>query len=381
MKILYISHYSEMLGANRSLLGLVEGMMSKGIDCVILCPHEGDFTEVLEKKNIRYEIIPFYNWADTFLFPGYWLLPWKYLMNKLNMPRLQAFAESEKPDIIHTNSSVCPIGAYLSDACGISHVWHIREFAKLHYNMRFFPSRNNMIRWMKKATQLIVISKAIQKEVLGPDFKNWTHIYNGVFSDEKVNHLRKLDLEKTDTTNIFKFLIIGLIHPSKHQMEALKAFIEVQKKNEKIELHIAGTGRKFYMQRLKALAKKAGITEKVIFHGFVKNPESVYLNSDAVLMCSRYEGMGRVTVEAMAYAKPVLGYHSGATPELIDHGINGFVYKNEAELVKWMTYLIENRESSKNMGLKGREKALKAFTVDHYVDQVYDLYNKIVEKE
>ena len=45
-----------------------------------------------------------------------------------------------------------------------------------------------------------------------------------------------------------------------------------------------------------------------------------YQESDVVVMCSEHEAMGRVTAEAMAFAKPVIGYNSGATPELISQG-------------------------------------------------------------
>ena len=67
------------------------------------------------------------------------------------------------PDIIHTNSSLLPIGAYLAEALNLPHVWHIRELGRLHFNFRFFPGLTEFYLWLAKAHRVIVISKAVQE--------------------------------------------------------------------------------------------------------------------------------------------------------------------------------------------------------------------------
>jgi len=156
MKILFLSHYGAMLGANRSLLSLVQGLRAKGVETMIYCPKEAAFTEELKRLAIPFEIVPYQNWADTFLLPGFWLLPWRSFQNKRLMPALAEKVTSFDPDIIHTNSSVLGIGAQLAERLKIPHVWHIRELTRLHYNMRFFPSEANFYRYLAKAAKLIV---------------------------------------------------------------------------------------------------------------------------------------------------------------------------------------------------------------------------------
>ena len=46
------------------------------------------------------------------------------------------------------------------------------------------------------------------------------------------------------------------------------------------------------------------------------------------------EPFGIVMIEAMACGTPVLGFNRGAIPEVIDHGVNGFISENKEEMMK-----------------------------------------------
>ena len=48
------------------------------------------------------------------------------------------------------------------------------------------------------------------------------------------------------------------------------------------------------------------------------------------------EPFGMVVIEAMACGTPVIAMNKGAMPELIEHGVNGFLVKNEQELSEAM---------------------------------------------
>jgi glycosyltransferase involved in cell wall biosynthesis len=43
------------------------------------------------------------------------------------------------------------------------------------------------------------------------------------------------------------------------------------------------------------------------------------------------EPFGLVMIEAMACGTPVIAYNHGSVPEIIDHGVTGFIVGNEAE--------------------------------------------------
>ena len=51
MKVLFISHYDNMYGANRALLSLILGMQESGVhQPFVTLPAEGEFTEALRKE-------------------------------------------------------------------------------------------------------------------------------------------------------------------------------------------------------------------------------------------------------------------------------------------------------------------------------------------
>ena len=76
---------------------------------------------------------------------------------------------------------------------------------------------------------------------------------------------------------------------------------------------------------LEQLADEAGIAEYVAYQGFTNEPEAVWRDAEVALMCSRDEGFGRVTVEAMRAAVPVVGIDSGGTPEIVEDNVDGLL--------------------------------------------------------
>ena len=49
MRIAFLSHYAELYGANRSLLGLISGLSRFVVEPVVYCPKKGAFTEALSE--------------------------------------------------------------------------------------------------------------------------------------------------------------------------------------------------------------------------------------------------------------------------------------------------------------------------------------------
>ncbi len=374
MKILFISHYGALYGANRSLLSMMLGLRTKGIECVVLCSEHGAFTERLEQEKIEYKVTSFYNWAEPFLFPKFWLLPLTYFLNRIKVRQLKDFIETIQPDIIHSNSSVISLGAYLGDAYQIPHVFHIREFARLHYNSWFFPLGKNLSYWSEKSAAVIYISQKI-KETLRLNPPQSFVIYVGVFHQNEFLYKERKLLKKGEQVT---FLTVGLLHPSKRVMEALQAFAELAKRYSNIKLNIVGEGQRLYTWQLKRFVRQHQLTEKVIFHGYVNNPSPLYESSDVLLMCSRHEGMGRVNVEAMRHGMPVIGYDSGGIPELIEDGYNGFIYNNYEQLVAYMESFVSSPEDIKRLGENGFERAKSRFIIEDAVEATVAVYEQVL---
>jgi glycosyltransferase involved in cell wall biosynthesis len=90
-------------------------------------------------------------------------------------------------------------------------------------------------------------------------------------------------------------------------------------------LVLAGTGPD--EGRLKALAARLGVAERVRFPGFVPGGDlpGLYRLADVFAIASQAELQSLVTMEAMATGLPVVAVDAGALGELVHQGENGFL--------------------------------------------------------
>jgi glycosyltransferase involved in cell wall biosynthesis len=361
----------------------LEGLRNdEGVVIEVWCPSEGAFTAELTKRGLAYKVLPFANWAYTLRSFGLWLFPLKWWLSQRKLSLFERELQAFSPDIIHSNSSVVSLGALLSARSNVPHLWHIREYGWLDYQL-FFPLGNRFIQYYhQKAAAFIAISACIRRSVL-PHITNKPPIYtifNGVGKRNALALWANNTANNTpdNTRKTTHFLIIGLVHPSKNQLQALRAFRLAYRQNPQLRLEIVGSGRKIYLLRLQLLARYWGIAAAVTFTDYVSNPDSVYQNADVVLMCSPNEGMGRVTAEAMVRCKTVIGYNAGATPELIDDGKNGFLYDgSDADLCEKMLWVAQNRDFCTTIGQNAHQFVMANCTDEQYVAACYKVMQAV----
>ncbi len=67
--------------------------------------------------------------------------------------------------------------------------------------------------------------------------------------------------------------------------------------------------------------------------------------SDIAVLPTRLDCFGIVLLEAMLLAKPVIGCRSGAMPDIIEDGINGFLtpFGDDVTLAHRLSLLLEDR--------------------------------------
>ena len=110
--------------------------------------------------------------------------------------------------------------------------------------------------------------------------------------------------------------------------------------------------------------------DSIRFIGFRNQSElpALYDLSDVFVLPSEHEPWGLVVNEAMNAGKPVIvSDRVGAGPDLVDDGVNGFVYpaRDFAALAERLRRIIDSPEHRKAMGSRAREKvALLDFAAD-----------------
>jgi phosphatidyl-myo-inositol dimannoside synthase len=139
-----------------------------------------------------------------------------------------------------------------------------------------------------------------------------------------------------------------------------------------LQYWIAGDGND--VPRLRALAQKAGVAERVIFFGSVSDAELVelYRRCNVFAMPSAKEGFGLVYLEAMAFKKPVVAAHAGGVPEVVEHGRTGLLveFGDDAGLAEVLLTLLGSPELSRAYGEAGYDRMRTYFSFDQFVDRL-----------
>src|ERR1051325_320777 len=122
--------------------------------------------------------------------------------------------------------------------------------------------------------------------------------------------------------------------------------------------------------RLKELARRVGVAERVDFLGSVNDSELrlQYQACDVFVMPSAGEGFGIVFLEAMQYSKPIVAANSGGSPEVVQNEGTGLLvrYGDILQLKQTLVRLCLNPELRSRLGQAGRQRLQERFTFPHF---------------
>jgi glycosyltransferase involved in cell wall biosynthesis len=90
------------------------------------------------------------------------------------------------------------------------------------------------------------------------------------------------------------------------------------------------------------------------------------------------EGLGSAVLLAMAAAVPVVASRLGGLPEVIEHGVTGWLTGNSAEdIAAAIRSLIADREAAAALGQAGRRQVQERFTVEQMVEATLRVYGRV----
>ena len=226
---------------------------------------------------------------------------------------------------------------------------------------------------------VVAISEATKKALARYEFvpNHKIHlIYNGLVllevPPDQITNLRKtLGIGKND-------LLLGTVarlDPVKNQLMMLAAFKKVNQNKPHTWLLLVGDGPS--RQVLESAAKDLGISERVIFTGFIEDPARYLAAMDLFLLSSHTEGTSMTLLEAMSLGIPAVATRVGGNPEIVKDGETGILTEPDSaqsfsEAIVW---LLENSELRQRMSAKSIEVFHQEFSVDTMASSYSELYN------
>lgn len=369
--IIYVSTNIKKDGAEKSLVSIQKFIREHyGINTVTIIPKSGPIEELLSDADIPYYIQRFegnvnYN-RGVKLIRGCV----KAAINIGAASKLKNKLLKDGFNVIgvHSNTITSEMGAYLAEFLSVPHIWHIREFGKLDFGFDFELGVKYIKSCAKKAACVVCNSKAVMdyyKDLLNID--NLTFVHNGV----TVSAMGKRNWK--DKT--FRMILIGRLSEEKGQDIAIEACRILKDKNlTNFVLDFYGDGAA--REKYDALIKKYGLSDQVRLMGYSNSiPVSSY---HLGLMLSHHEAFGRVTVEYMMNALPVIGIASGGTTEIVENGKSGILFSdnNSHILAERIEELYLDRDKCIRFGENGLSRAKELFNEERYCNNIYALYKK-----
>jgi len=142
---------------------------------------------------------------------------------------------------------------------------------------------------------------------------------------------------------------------------AIKVFENIAKKYPNASLCMVGPDRDGSLESTKALAKKAGLEDRVIFTGGLPKEEWIALakDYDIFINTTNFDNLPVSIVEAMALGFPIVSTNVGGLAYLIEDGVDGLmVDKNDhEEMIQKIEELLNNPNLCKNLSTNARKKA------------------------
>ena len=340
---------------------------------------EGDLLSAAIKEGIPTTVLPSLKRG---------IHPWN---DFLAYRQVQRFLRKGRYDVVHTHTSKA--GILVRKAAGRARVPVIIHTA---HGWQWTPARSGLMnrfiidceRWAARNSDRIVVvaerdrEKGLSAGVGRPE--QYRVIESAIpldtFDPEKTDGM-KVRTERGIPSEAPVFGTVGRFAYQKAPEMMLEAARLILSRNKKAHFVYVGDGP-LKKEVLKQMGSFAG-HPRLHLLGLRQDISEVVGSLDIFLLSSRYEGLPRVVVEAMALGKPVVTTPADGVTEIVIEGETGRVvpHGDGDALASAALDLLKDVSLCKRMGQKCREMALKRFDLKRMVAQIEQLYEEVIAEK
>jgi glycosyltransferase involved in cell wall biosynthesis len=170
------------------------------------------------------------------------------------------------------------------------------------------------------------------------------------------------DLTRGGASSVPVFGMMGRFSEEKNHAMFVRAASMVHASNPDVRFLIAGQGP--LENSIKQMVRHEGLADAVEFCGYM-DVATFMKRIDVYVICSKIENLPYSILEAMAWAKPVIGTSVGGIPDLVLDGKTGCRVKSEdaQELSTVINEFVADPEKARAMGRAGRERIEQEFVL------------------
>lgn len=376
-----ITYYPAINGQASFTVNLAEGLAQKGHDVLVVTQSNQGHPYFTVRNGVQIHAIR--SISLSIWYPGAYFSPFP------GKPAREIFYNF-RPDIVHVQDHY-PLSRFIFKlarsqnikAIGTNHFMP-ENLAPYLQSIAWFQTGFNWLlwRWMLNLFNRLDTATApsrtaagiLRREGLtipvfpvscGVDLKHF-HPDPGV---DRQAVLKRYSADPNRTT----FLFVGRVDGEKRIDLLLQALYQL--KRDDFQLVVAGKGAA--RSGLIKQTKELNLENQVHFPGFVPDEElPALLNSaDIFTMPSQAELLSIATLEAMACGRPVLAARAQALPELVESGINGYLFEDGSvdDLARMMAKLADQPACWPDMQAASLQK-VQAHSLGNTLNRYEEIY-------
>lgn len=392
-RVLYVDHTAEIGGGEIALFNLIRTIDLSKVTPIVLLFSDGPLVERM-RRHAETHVLKLESSVASIRKDS---LGWRSLLRvgtgwktARQILKVAQFVRRERVDVVHTNSLKADlIGGLAGRIAGARVVWHVRDRIEPDY----LPgSVVKAFRFLCRVVPDYVIANSIgtlatlrlrgRREGVaiasGVDLAPFTDVVHDGCEVQSAN------LPPNGDKSEIRIGLIGRISPWKGQHIFIEAASLLRDRGRRAKFQIIGAplfSEREYEAELHALCERLGVKDMVEFTGFVDNVSERITKLDIVVHASTTgEPFGQVIIEGMAGTKPVIATNGGGVPEIVEDGVTGMLVPmgDVVAMANAIEFLLENPEAARQMGLRGRERALAHFTIQMTARKVEAVYDQIL---
>ncbi len=403
MRIQYLSASGGLGGAEVCLLDMMASLQKEKPDwkLALIAAQDGPLVQKAAALGVRTEVLPFpaavarlgdskpSNGALAQVALAARLAGTAFAARKYSRKLSQSIRD-DAPDLVHSNSLKMHLLGVWGKGPRPPIVWHLHDYLSPR------PFMSKALRsCRRRCAAVLANSDSVRDDarlVLG-DSPDVTTLYNAIDVNEFSPEGPVADLDRMcnlhpPAAGAIRVGLVATMAWWKGHRDFIRA-MALLKNEENIRGYIIGgplydsEGSQESIEQLRALAAQLGLQSRIGFTGFVDQPSSVLRALDLVVhAATRPEPFGRVIVEAMACAKPVITTAAGGAAELvtIGHDAMDFRMGDPAHLAERIRELAGDPNLRERLGAAGRKTALARFARERLGGQLAAAYQRVAGK-
>ncbi len=362
MRILHTEWSDGLGGQEKRILAEAVGLSGRGHYVALACREHAWIKKEAEKLGFDVHTFPMNKFYDI-----------------ASIAKLTRFLKENKFDVVNTHSGVDSwIGGIAAKFSAAPLLIRTR-----HLNIPLKRSPLNFVHYLPD--MYITCGENMRNNLInncGFPEKKVVSIPTGVnadfFSEAKKPEL-KLKYGIGRDSQVITY--VGIFRAVKGHEVTLKAVRSVINSFPNAKFFLVGDGPD--KKLLEDMAKTLGVSDNVIFPGFIDNVSEIYSFSDVSILSSWSEGLPQSMLQAMASGVPIVASNVGGVPEVVTHEKTGLLIEagDHQALAENIIRILSSPDLASEMSARARNLMVNEHSANNMIDKTEELYRTLMNSK